>query len=87
MLLFSDCSVETDCARELGLLGICGAGVGIGVAIGVLIVWRRYGRKAVGDLVRPGYERLPSYFKVGEKGGALDGLLGGSWGESQGKVD
>ncbi|EMC93266.1 hypothetical protein BAUCODRAFT_36938 [Baudoinia panamericana UAMH 10762] len=68
--------------------------VAIGVAIGVLIVWRRYGAQYVRELRLERMQSLPGYFRVGEgkgwmgseKGGVMDGLLGGLGGQ-QGKVD
>ncbi|KAK5111641.1 hypothetical protein LTR62_004745 [Meristemomyces frigidus] len=55
-------------------------GVSVGALICIVIFVRRHGRNI--DLSAA----LPSYFQVGEKGNAMDGLLGGSPGGS-GKVD
>lgn len=55
-------------------------GVAIGIVIGVFIFARRH--------LRLGGVSTPGYFRVGEKGGPMDGLLGGnSGGAAQGKVD
>ncbi|KAK0793815.1 hypothetical protein LTR59_003491 [Friedmanniomyces endolithicus] len=58
------------------------AAVAIGILVGIVVMARRGGKHV-------GMDRLPSYFKVGEKGGVNDGLLGGSsgGGNGQGKVD
>lgn len=55
------------------------AGMAVGAAIAALVFARRYARSV-------NLDALPSYFKVGEKGGPMDGLLGGG-STPQGKVD
>ena len=69
------CSLSLESSSSSSLLGL-------GVVIGVVVFARR-GAKHVN------MDRLPSYFKVGEKGGAMEGLLGGNaaGGGAQGKVD
>lgn len=63
-------------------------GVAIGVAIGMGIVVRRNANLLNMEKLNELQQRLPGYFKVGEKGGPLDGLLGGTApGGPAGKVD